>query len=162
MKKLFPYLTYAGAIPFVICAVCLALGIHQLPMLGSVKTIVSVYGLIIASFLAGSHWGQHLHISQSPWGHYLPLFSNMIAVLLWVGFLLLNFQGLMGAFVVAFAALLVIDHRLFQQGWIAHHYFQTRCYVSVIVTISLRAFHACSISSGLAKTRLPLEPLAFE
>lgn len=137
MKKNFSYLTYAGAIPFVFCAVCLGFEIHQVPVLGSVKTILSIYGLVISSFLAGAHWGQHLHINKSQWVRFLPIFSNVIAVLLWLGFLVLSFKMQMAIFIAAFVVLLIIDHRLFQMDIITRHYFQTRFIVTAIVIVSL-------------------------
>jgi|TARA_B110000483_G_scaffold145435_1_gene173535 hypothetical protein len=143
MKKNSPYLTYAGAIPFIFCAACLIADIQQLPLLGSVEKILSVYGLVIASFLAGAHWGQHLHINKSIWERYLPILSNTIAVWLCFGFLAFSFKILMAVFVAVFAVLLIIDHRLFRMDLITHHYFQTRLFVSVIVITSL-------IISGIA------------
>ena len=143
MKKIFPYLTYAGVIPFVSCAVCLSLDIQSLPLLGSIERILSIYGLVISSFLAGAHWGQHLHINKSQWVRILPIFSNVIAVQLWLGFLLLSFKMQMVMFVAAFVFLLIIDHRLFQMDIITRHYFQTRFFASSIVITSL-------IISGIA------------
>lgn len=137
MKKIPTYLTYFGAIPFVFCAVYLGFKIDQIGVLGSAKTILSLYGLVIASFLAGSHWGQHLHINKSQWVRFLPIFSNVIAVLLWLGFLVISFKMQMAMFVTAFVVLLMIDHRLFQLDIITRHYFQTRFIVSAIVIISL-------------------------
>lgn len=136
MKKIFPYLAYAGAVPCILCAACLNVDIQEIPLLGSVERILSVYGLVIASFLAGTHWGQHLHISKSLWSYSLPILSNIIAVLLWFGFLVLSFKMQMAMFVIAFVVLLIIDHRLFQIDLITHHYFQTRFFVSAIVIIS--------------------------
>ena len=141
MKKIFPYLTYAGAIPFVFCAACLGANIHQLPLLGSVERILSVYGLVISSFLAGAHWGQHLGM-HDPWNRSLAIFSNIIAVLLWLGFLVLDFQFLMAMLVAGFAILLTIDYLLLRMDVISRHYFQTRFFVSAIVTGAL-------IASGL-------------
>ncbi len=85
MKNLYSYLAGAGVIPFVLCAILLSSDVQQLPLLGSVPKIISVYGLVIVCFLAGAHWGQHLHI-QGIWNHVLPISSNIIAVLLWFGF----------------------------------------------------------------------------
>ena len=121
MKKVFPYLTYVGATPFVFCAMCFYLGIHDIPLLGSVKRILAAYGLVISSFLAGAHWGQHLHIDKSQWIRFLPIFSNVIAVLLWLGFLVLSFKMQMAMFVAAFVVLLIIDHRLFRQHCVFHN-----------------------------------------
>jgi hypothetical protein len=143
MKKIFPYLTYAGAIPFIFCAVCLYLDIQDLPLFGSIERILGIYGLVISSFLAGAHWGQHLHINKSQWVRFLPIFSNTIAVLLWIGFLVLSFKMLMAMFVAAFFVLLIIDYRLFHMDVITRHYFKTRVFVSAIVITSL-------IISGIA------------
>ena len=143
MKKIPTYLTYFGAIPFVFCAVCLGFKIDQIGVLGSAKTILSLYGLVIALFLAGSHWGQHLHMNKSKWVSVLPIFSNVIAVLLWLGFLVLSFKMQMSMFIAAFVVLLIIDYRLFQMDFITRYYFQTRFFVSAIVIISL-------IISGIA------------
>lgn len=137
MKKIFPYLTYAGAIPFVFCAASLSLDIQDFPLLGPIERILSIYGLVISSFLAGAHWGQHLHINKSQWVRFLPIFSNVIAVLLWLGFLVLSFKMQMAMFVTAFVVLLIIDHRLFQMDIITRHYFQTRFIVTAIVIVSL-------------------------
>ena len=137
MKKIFPYLTYAGAIPFVFCAVCLSFDIQSLPLLGSIERILSVYGLVISSFLAGAHWGQHLHINKSQWVRFLPIFSNVIAVLLWLGFLVLSFKMQMVMFATAFVVLIIIDNRLFQMDIITRHYFQTRFIVTASVIVSL-------------------------
>ena len=137
MNKTFPYLMYAGTVPFIFSSVFFGLDIHELPLLGSVEKTLSVYALVILSFLAGSHWGQHLHIKKGIWNHYLPILSNIIAVLLWLGFLLFSFKILMVMFTATFFVLLFIDHRLFQMDLISRHYFQTRFFVSLIVIISL-------------------------
>ena len=145
-KLTYAKLTYAGAIPFVVCAFCLGVDIRTLPVLesfglGSVEQIVSVYALVIASFLAGIHWGQHLNMQhldiKGSWQYSLPLLSNGAAIILWIGFLLLPFQALIGLFILAFLFFLAIDYRLFQQGLIMPDYFRTRCIVSAIVIASL-------------------------
>ena len=112
MKKVFSHLTYAGSIPFALCAVFFSTNTKNLHLLGSVEKILSAYGLMILSFLA-------------------------IAVLLWFGFLVLSFKMLVSMFVAAFVVLLIIDHRLFQMDLVSNHYFQTRCFVAAIVIISL-------------------------
>ena len=137
MTKTFYYLIYAGTIPFILCSICFSAGIKSIYLLGSVDKILSAYGLVILSFLSGSHWGQHLYINRRIWGCTLPVLSNIIAVLLCFSFLVLSFKELVAIFVAAFIILLIIDHRLFQMHLISDHYFQTRCFVSVIVIISL-------------------------
>ena len=87
MKKIYQYLSYAGALPFVFCALCFIKDIHIFPLLGYVDSILSSYGLVISSFMAGSHWGQHLNLSGK-WQIYLPIFSNINAILLWLSFII--------------------------------------------------------------------------
>lgn len=137
MTKTFYYLIYAGTIPFILCSICFSAGIKSIYLLGSVDKILSAYGLVILSFLSGSHWGQHLYINRRIWGCTLPVLSNIIAVLLCFSFLVLDFKKLVAIFVAAFIILLIIDHRLFQMHLISDHYFQTRCFVSAIVIVSL-------------------------
>lgn len=137
MKKIFPYLAYAGAIPFAFCALCLVLGIQQLPLIGSVEKALTVYGLVISTYLCGAHWGQHLYLNEGPWARALPILSNIITVLLWIGFLTLSFKMIITMLVAAFVILLIVDHRLFLVDLINHHYFQTRLFVSSIVIVSL-------------------------
>lgn len=137
MTKTFYYLIYAGTIPFILCSICFSAGIKSIYLLGSVDKILSAYGLVILSFLSGSHWGQHLYINRRIWGCTLPVLSNIIAVLLCFSFLVLSFKELVAIFVAAFIILLIIDHRLVQMHLISDHYFQTRCFVSAIVIISL-------------------------
>jgi hypothetical protein len=136
MNKSYCCLTYAGAIPFIICAVGLLLGIQELPWLGSMEKILSVYGLVIVTFLAGSHWGQHLHI-QGVWGRVLPLLSNIIAVGLWLAFLVFSFKALLASLGAGLVILLIIDNRLFQDNLITRHYWQTRCLVTAVVIATL-------------------------
>lgn len=137
MQKIYPYLTYAGAIPFVFCAICLLIGVTQIPVFGAVEQILSIYALVISTFLAGAHWEQHLNFDKGPFDLLLPISSNVMAVLLWIGFLVLDFKALMIMFVAAFLSLLIIDNRLFRADLISRHYFQTRVIVSTIVIVAL-------------------------
>lgn len=134
--KLSPYLTYAGTLPFIICATCLAFGIKVIPLFGATEKILSVYSLVITTFLAGSHWGQHLHLDNK-WEFYLPILSNIIAIILWLGFLTLPFKLLLINFMGILLVLLVIEQRFFKYGLIAGQYFRTRCFATAIVISTL-------------------------
>ncbi len=134
--KLYPYLTYAGVLPFTICSTCLALGIEVIPLLGATEKILRVYSLVIITFMAGSHWGQHLHLDNK-WRCYLPILSNILTIALCLGFLTLPFQPLLATFVATLLILLIIDQRLFQHGFITRQYFRTRCLVTAIVIATL-------------------------
>lgn len=138
MKKPSPYLTFAGAIPFVACAFLLMIDVVTVPMLGSVVDILSAYGLVIASFMAGAHWGSHLDLADdNKWAIRLPLYSNIIALGLWLGFLILSASSFIWLLVIGFISLLVIDYNLHRAQIISHAYFKVRKYVTMIVVISL-------------------------
>ena len=138
MKKPSPYLTFAGAIPFVACAFLLMIDVVTVPMLGSVGDVLSAYGLVIASFMAGAHWGNHLDLADdNKWAIRLPLYSNVIALGLWLGFLILSPSSFIWLLVIGFISLLVIDYSLHRAQIISHAYFKVRQYVTAIVVISL-------------------------
>ena len=138
MKKPSPYLTFAGAIPFVACAFLLIVDVVTVPMLGSVLDVLSAYGLVIASFMAGAHWGNHLDLADdNKWAVRLPLYSNVIALGLWLGFLILSASSFIWLLVVGFISLLVIDYSLHRAQIISDVYFKIRQYVTAIVVVSL-------------------------
>ena len=137
MKKVFPYLMYAGSLPFVLCATCFITNTPNLYIFGPVEKILSIYGLIILSFLSGIHWGQHLYINKGIWLHILPIFSNIIVLSIYFCVLVLDFKMLVLIFILSFIIILIIDYNLMKKGLISNHYFQTRFSVSVIVIISL-------------------------
>ena len=136
MNKIYLYFSYAGALPFIFCALCLIGNIHILPLLGHTDNVVSAYGTVIASFMAGSHWGQHLSLSGK-WSIYLPIFSNISAIFLWVSFIIFSSKILLFILPVSFLVLLLIDKTLFQDGFISREYFRTRCLLTLIVISSL-------------------------
>ncbi|WP_298807517.1 DUF3429 domain-containing protein [uncultured Psychrobacter sp.] len=138
MKKPSPYLTFAGAIPFVACAFLLMVDVVTVPILGSVVDVLSAYGLVIASFMAGAHWGNHLDLAEdNKWAVRLPLYSNVIGLGLWLGFLILSASSFSWLLVIGFISLLVIDYNLHRAQIICHAYFKVRQYVTAIVVISL-------------------------
>ncbi len=138
MKKPSPYLTFAGAIPFIACAILLVIGISDIPILGATADILSAYGLVIASFMAGSQWGNHLSLADDDkWAIRLPLISNVIAIVLWLGFLMLPVISFIWLLVIGFASMLMIDYGLNRARIITPDYFKARTYVTAIVIVSL-------------------------
>lgn len=138
MKKLSPYLTFAGAVPFVVGAVLITLGVSNIPILGEVSHILSTYGLVIASFMAGAQWGNHLTLpDSSAWVVNLPLLSNIITIGLWLGFLSLTPAHFIWLLIMGFIILLVVDYGLDRAQIIEHKYFKVRLYVTSVVIISL-------------------------
>ena len=138
MKKPSPYLTFAGAIPFVVCAFLLTVGVAAIPVLGQTQYILSIYGLVIASFMAGAHWGNHLSLADDDtWALKLPVFSNIIALALWFGFLGLSAAGFIWLLIVGFISLLLIDYGLCRAQIISDDSFKVRKYVTTIVVVAL-------------------------
>ena len=88
LTSLYPILTYSGAIPFVMGAACLVVDIRSVPFLGTTVDVVGAYGLVIASFLSGTHWQLHLN-QNAGWSLFLALSSNVLAIGLWTAFLVL-------------------------------------------------------------------------
>jgi len=138
MKKPSPYLTFAGAIPFIACALLLAIDSDTILVLGKTTEVLSIYGLVIASFMAGAHWGNHLSLADNDrWAIKLPFLSNMIALVLWFGFLILSTVSFIWLLAASFASMWVIDYGLNQARIITQNYFKVRTYVTGIVIVSL-------------------------
>lgn len=138
MKKPSPYLTFAGTIPFIVCAILITIGIDAVRVLGKTEHILAVYGLVIATFMAGAQWGNHLSLADNDsWAVRLPILSNVIALALWLGFLTLSTAGFILLLIVGFVSLLIIDYGIYQAQIISPEYFKVRKYVTAIVVISL-------------------------
>ena len=130
------FLTYAGSIPFWFCALLLIIGIEPQNAGIDIQYLLSVYGLVISSFMAGTLWGQQVN-KNNGWQRYLLFCSNGIALGLWVAFLTLSFTSLMIAYVVAFLVLLLIDYQLSQSGISNKVYFKLRLRVTFIVVLAI-------------------------
>ena len=136
MSKVAFYLILAGLIPFVGLTFFLVFGITVLPALGSTVQVLGLYSLMIAVFISGSHWGQHLTLDDN-WAVFLPITSNLITVILWLVILACSFTVITFTFVIAFVILLGIDYKLLKTGHISGHYFRMRCVVTAIVCLML-------------------------
>jgi ATP/ADP translocase len=128
-------LAFAGALPFVACALLLWAGHTSLPVLGSVSNIAASYGLLILAFMAGVQWGQRLSGIQSQLN--LFLISNAIALAGWFAYLMLSPKLFFASLAVLFAVVLMIDKRLAAEGHVSADYIRTRTVVSALVVLSL-------------------------
>lgn len=96
-------LMYLGAFPFVGSAI-LMFGFGEATFLGqSLQRIAESYTLLIGSFMAGVHWGQHLEMRFSP-RSIMALSSNLITLGFWFSYLFLPFS----TFVIFACALFVL------------------------------------------------------
>lgn len=131
------FLTYAGAFPFVFFAICILFKIQNLPIFGDVIHSTTIYGLIIASFMAGSHWGQQLNLNKKP-KFLLQLTSNTNAIVLWVGYLNFNPENFIFILILSFYISLKVDYLLYQDAIIKREYFVLiRIPVTITVIISI-------------------------
>ncbi|MGB5353719.1 MAG: DUF3429 domain-containing protein [Woeseia sp.] len=137
-SKLYAPLAYAGALPFVFCAVLLALGIDSLPILGSVSLIAKTYSLAIVAFMSGSHWGTWQHVDNNAVPS-LPIWSNGITLAMWFALLLTPPAAASLVAGACFSVLLGLDARLRRLKVISREYFSVRRNVSVVVMTSLLA-----------------------
>lgn len=131
---------YAGALPFLFGAVYFLFGwAEYMPGISgsTMQHIVGIYGLVIASFMAGSLWGLHLNSTDKTVTIYIPILSNIAALALWVFFVFLAFSELMLAYSVMLLGLLAVDRQLCGKGVISQEYLQTRIIVSLIVIACL-------------------------
>ncbi|MDW3094044.1 MAG: DUF3429 domain-containing protein [Gammaproteobacteria bacterium] len=129
-------MTYVGALPFIACASMIYTGINNIGPLGPVNEIVSVYALIIISFIAGIHLGTYLfYNTKTPKA--LFIISNAVAALAWMSLLFANPSNSVLILVGAFIYLLGVDFLLKREMFISTTYFITRIIVTVISAGSL-------------------------
>jgi|TARA_R110002126_G_scaffold201791_4_gene349334 hypothetical protein len=132
-KTLAKILTYSGILPFIACAVYVVFA-DDIPFVQiSAMDVLLAYGAIIASFIAGIHWGIYL-FKDAPLN--LFIHSNVIALLAWGSLL---FPPLMsaGILILCFGYLLVIDRSVFQAGIYEDWFYQLRLHASCAVIGSL-------------------------
>jgi hypothetical protein len=140
-KRVATVLTYAGALPFVACAVILLFG----PAMGLggfrqfASQAITTYAAIIVSFLGGIQWGVALssHEQQPQTAKSLWLLSVVPSLLAWAMLFLPNGSSriIVAVFLVGFVW--VIDALLHLQQVIPTWFFRLRSVVSAVVMVSL-------------------------
>jgi len=143
LEKNLPHaLIFAGALPFIAGAGLLLLGVSTLPLLGNVTEATAAYGLVITVFLTGIHWGQQLSLGHAASGLFVS--SNIIAVMVWLCWLMLSPGLFMVVLVVPLVALLCIDFMLNRNRVIDKDYLRSRVIITTIVICCLVAASASS------------------
>ncbi len=128
-------MTYLGAIPFLVAALCSLLGVNELPYLGATQPLLYSYAALIASFMAGTHWG---YVVGSNSTYNLILFTSVIIVfILWVLWSSTS-KSTYPAFLVAIYLLLwVLDYLLLKYNYEERFYFKMRTGITTLVILSL-------------------------
>ncbi len=136
LEKTLPHvLIYVGALPFVFGAWLLIASVQTLPILGSVIDFMADYGLVITVFLTGIHWGQQLSLGHAVTGLFLS--SNIIAVIVWLCWLILTPEHFMLVLILLLLVLLCIDFMLTRNRVIGHDYFRSRIIITTLVICCL-------------------------
>lgn len=129
-------LAAAGAIPFLIGAFAPLLGVELDTRHGNIEAAALAYGLTIASFMAGVHWGTALSATR-PLPVNLFISSNVVALAAWFVYLFARVEAAALVLALLFAVLLAIDWRLYRSGVIDGDYWHTRLGVTVVVIACL-------------------------
>ena len=135
-RRLYAYLAYAGAAPFVACALLPLAGSEAIAPFGQLDALASSYALAIISFLSGVHWATHLYAQrQTP----LNLFvvSNVVLLLVWFVYVIAPLGWQLLSQILALLFLLLVDWRLRQQAFIDSHYFNVRLVATLLAGGSL-------------------------
>jgi len=128
-------LILAGALPFIAGTLALIAGVRFLPLLGDISHAVAIYALVIATFLTGIHWGQQLSLGSMPINLFIS--SNIIAVLIWLSWLILPVTGFLFFLIPVLAVMLIIDRSLCMAKVITDSYLRTRMVITAIVMLCL-------------------------
>ena len=133
MKKalLAQCLTYAGVLPFLGAAIMPAVKSNFLGL--NYDSVILTYGAVIASFVAGIHWGIHL-FKDPPLN--LFIHSNIAALLAWCAVMVAHPANTV-ILLICFLYLIVIDRQLWKAGVIEKWYLRTRLIATTLVLLAL-------------------------
>ena len=133
MKKalLAQCLTYAGVLPFLGAAIMPAVKSNFLGL--NYDSVILTYGAVIASFVAGIHWGIYL-FKDAPLN--LFIHSNVVALLAWCAVMFAHPANTV-ILLICFLYLIVIDRQLWKAGVIEKWYLRTRLIATTLVLFAL-------------------------
>ncbi|MEY8701786.1 DUF3429 domain-containing protein [Francisella philomiragia] len=137
-KNLDIYLAYFGLTPFVFFSLCQILGYSDFLIFGNIIKAISLYGVVIASFMAGTHWGRQINLEPSFTKTLIQVASNLNAIVIWIGYLNLDPKDFILLLIAEFLVLLKIDYYFFKLELISSKYFKyIRLPITLCVVISL-------------------------
>jgi hypothetical protein len=123
-------LAYSGLLPWV-ALLGLMLWQHSTVWLGvQWLTWVSSYTLCIVCFMAGTHWGQAVHLRAR--GSWLWFSSNIILLAAWAAYNACSESAFFWVSAVLLLLLWAVDHRQQQLGAIAPDYALLRTRISCV------------------------------
>jgi hypothetical protein len=133
-KQLATTLVVLGTVPFVVFTVAVAGFAAPLPFPAAPALMLHVYGVIIASFVAGLHWGIHFckRTSDSVY-----LYSSFIAVLLWCSMWVAGSTIGLALVLLGFVLLWLEEYRLSVQRVTTAWFWKLRTAVTAVVVLCL-------------------------
>ena len=135
-RTLYTSLAFAGALPFVACALLPLAGFSAFEPVGQLDELINSYGLAIVCFLAGIHWATALmRPRRTPFN--LLVVSNIVLLVTWFAFVLAATKWSLVTQFIALVVLLLIDRRLVQSEVISHSYFQARLVATCLASAAL-------------------------
>lgn len=129
-------LTIFGMVPFIGGTLLLYGNITTWPHGVQVAETMNVYGVLIVSFLAGSHWGMTL----SPDGAkhlYAAICSNIVVVLLWLSYSVLSIPAMLVLESMALGILLVQERATWEIHSMPAGYASMRVVITILVMVLL-------------------------
>ena len=137
IQQLQRILTWLGFIPFLFFAMVYlvtdgVLGITP----GSAFIYYAVYTAVILSFMAGTHWGLVLSAQLDDAWKTL-LWSNLIAIVAWIGIAMPFKVTGMSLVLVGFLLQLSLDYGFTRNGIISADYFRLRLVMTSCVVMSM-------------------------
>ena len=123
-----------GSTPFVFFSILSLFSLNNF-LNYNIIYLVSLYILIIVSFICGTHWGIFLNSKKIIIN--LFIISNLLTLLVYFGFLILSSFAFILLSILIFIVLLFVDFFIFKNDVILSNYLKVRFYVSLIVLISL-------------------------
>jgi hypothetical protein len=133
---IYKYLALAGTLPFILCTFVVNSPSSSMEMLEWSIMALHSYGLIIVTFMCGTHWGLYLVTHQQcQWN--LLVISNLITLACWFCYLSEHGTLIIASQICAFLALIFIDAQLHQHKILNTDYFKTRGSMTAIVVLTL-------------------------
>lgn len=129
------YFSYAGLLPVLIAIFMIFLGIDPVAKVIHIDQFIILYGVLIAVFIAGSHWG--LSLDETDTSFLLILSSNLQVVVLWLSYVLLPKSICILIVNASLICSLLIERSLTRDGILNRSYFAMRLRVSAMLILAL-------------------------
>ena len=133
-KQLATTLIIVGAFPFVILTAFIAGVASPVALPAAPALLLHIYGALIASFVAGLHWGIHFckRTNDSVY-----LYCSFIVLMLWCSMLAAGSIAGLAVILLGFILLWIGEYRLSVQRVTTAWFWKLRCAVTAVVVVCL-------------------------